>query len=99
DELMIITAKGIMLRTDLADIREIGRATQGVRMIRPDEGDRVVAVAKIAAEQHDEDEDAADVIGDQASDSEEASAEPGGSDAPSNPAAPPPHEDASGQDN
>ncbi|MHC4235069.1 MAG: DNA gyrase subunit A, partial [Planctomycetota bacterium] len=51
DELMIITANGIMLRTDLAEIREIGRATQGVRIIRPDSGDRVVAVAKIASEE------------------------------------------------
>ena len=50
---MIITAKGIMLRTDLSGIREIGRATQGVRIIRPDEGDRVVAVAKIASEEED----------------------------------------------
>jgi DNA gyrase subunit A len=51
DELMIITANGIMLRTDLAEIREIGRATQGVRIIRPDTGDWVVAVAKIASEE------------------------------------------------
>ena len=54
DELMVITARGIMLRTDLAHIREIGRATQGVRIIRPDEGDRVVAVAKIASEEEAE---------------------------------------------
>ena len=54
DELMIITAGGIMLRTDLTEIREIGRATQGVRLIRPDEGDRVVAVAKIAQEEPEE---------------------------------------------
>ncbi len=63
DEVMLITAKGIMLRTGLADIREIGRATQGVRIIRPDAGDRVVAVAKIAQEQNDEPADA-DVAGD-----------------------------------
>jgi DNA gyrase subunit A len=50
DELMVITAKGIMLRTGMGQIREIGRATQGVRIIRPDAGDRVVAVAKIAKE-------------------------------------------------
>ena len=49
DELMMITAKGIMLRTGLAELREIGRATQGVRMIRPGAGDHVVAVAKIPA--------------------------------------------------
>jgi DNA gyrase subunit A len=51
DELMFITAKGIMLRTEVAALREIGRATQGVRLIRPDEGDKVVAVAKVAKEE------------------------------------------------
>ena len=61
DELMIITAKGIMLRTDLSSIREIGRATQGVRLIRPDTGDRVVAVAKIASEEEADDGGAAEV--------------------------------------
>ncbi|MCH7526414.1 MAG: hypothetical protein IID39_03160, partial [Planctomycetes bacterium] len=32
-------------------VRSIGRATQGVRLIRVDQGDRVVAVAKLAREQ------------------------------------------------
>ncbi len=50
DELMLITANGIMLRTGLENIRTIGRATQGVRIIRVDEGDRVVSLAKIAPE-------------------------------------------------
>ena len=54
DELMFITANGIMLRTDLSSIREIGRATQGVRLIRLDENDTVVAVAKVAQEEDDE---------------------------------------------
>jgi DNA gyrase subunit A len=54
DELMLITAKGMMLRTDLTAIREIGRATQGVRLIRLDAGDRVVAVAKVAPEDESE---------------------------------------------
>ncbi|MCP4593770.1 MAG: DNA gyrase subunit A [bacterium] len=53
DELMMITAKGIMLRTGLAELRQIGRATQGVRMIRPGEDDRVVAVAKVASPEDD----------------------------------------------
>lgn len=53
DELMLITAKGMMLRTDLSALREIGRATQGVRLIRLEEPDRVVAVAKIAPENGD----------------------------------------------
>jgi len=47
DEIMMITRNGIMLRTDLSAVREIGRATQGVRLMRPDSEDTVVAVAKI----------------------------------------------------
>ncbi|MFQ5464140.1 MAG: DNA gyrase C-terminal beta-propeller domain-containing protein, partial [Phycisphaerae bacterium] len=54
DELMFITAGGMMLRTDLSAVREIGRATQGVRLIRLKEEDKVVAVAKIAPEEEDE---------------------------------------------
>ena len=54
DELMFITRKGIMLRTDLTEVREIGRATQGVRMIRLDEDDAVASVARIVPEDADE---------------------------------------------
>ncbi|MBN1341123.1 MAG: DNA gyrase subunit A [Phycisphaerae bacterium] len=53
DELMVITANGIMLRTDLSALREIGRATQGVKIIRVDDGDRVAAVARIARDEDD----------------------------------------------
>lgn len=55
DGLMIISAKGIALRTDLSQLREIGRATQGVRIIRLGEEDHVVAVARIAKEEDEED--------------------------------------------
>ncbi|MGD2110979.1 MAG: DNA gyrase C-terminal beta-propeller domain-containing protein, partial [Phycisphaerae bacterium] len=67
DELMLITAEGMMLRTDLSALREIGRATQGVRVIRLDVNDRVVAVARIAPE-HEGDalDQAVDVPGDDA---------------------------------
>ena len=58
DELMLITAEGIMLRTDLSNVRAIGRATQGVRLIRVGENDRVVAVAKVASEANDSTETA-----------------------------------------
>jgi len=50
DELMFISAQGIILRTDLSQLRQIGRATQGVRLIRLAEGDEVVAVARIIPE-------------------------------------------------
>jgi len=55
DELMLITAQGKALRTDLSALREIGRATQGVRMIRLDAGDKLVAVARIAKDDHNGD--------------------------------------------
>ncbi|MBE3110819.1 MAG: DNA gyrase subunit A, partial [Acidobacteria bacterium] len=44
DELMIITQQGKVLRMVMRDIRTIGRATQGVRLIGMDEDDRVVSI-------------------------------------------------------
>ena len=48
DELMLITEDGMIVRIGIGDIRTIGRATQGVRLVRLAEGDRVVAVARVA---------------------------------------------------
>jgi DNA gyrase subunit A len=59
DELMLISAQGIMLRTEVSQLREIGRATQGVKLMKPDEGDKVVSVARIASEESDDDAPAA----------------------------------------
>jgi len=50
DEVMLITEKGILIRTKVSEIRETGRSAQGVRLIKLDEGDKLVALAKIAAE-------------------------------------------------
>lgn len=55
DELMLITAHGIMLRTGVSSLRNIGRATQGVTIMRPGEDDKVVSVAKIVAEEEEPD--------------------------------------------
>jgi DNA gyrase subunit A len=51
DELMLITANGQIMRTGLDEIRAIGRNTQGVRLIKLREGDKLVAAAKIGAEE------------------------------------------------
>ena len=48
DELMLISQQGMILRMKAGDIRTIGRATQGVRLIGMEEGDAVVSVAKLA---------------------------------------------------
>ena len=47
DQIMLVTEKGIVIRTAAVEIRRAGRSTQGVRVIRLGEGDRVVSVAKI----------------------------------------------------
>lgn len=54
DDIMIMTAKGIIIRTGLEGIREIGRNTQGVRLIKLEEGDKVVAVERVIKEEKEE---------------------------------------------
>jgi DNA gyrase subunit A len=50
DELMLITRNGIVIRQRVDEIRVIGRATQGVRVIALDEGDVLVDVARLISE-------------------------------------------------
>src|SRR4029453_2556757 len=56
DQLLLITQSGMLIRMKVKDIRETGRAVQGVRLIDLDEGDRVVAVAKLAETDESEEE-------------------------------------------
>jgi len=51
DELMMITANGIIIRTGLEQVRSIGRNTQGVRLIKLKSGDKLVAAEKIVPEE------------------------------------------------
>jgi DNA gyrase subunit A len=53
DSLILITAQGNLLRMELDQLRDIGRATQGVRLIRAEEDDSVVAVAKVVSEKEE----------------------------------------------
>ncbi|MEA1868051.1 MAG: DNA gyrase C-terminal beta-propeller domain-containing protein, partial [Thermodesulfobacteriota bacterium] len=48
DEVMLIGAGGNIIRIGVQDVRTIGRSTQGVRLIRIQEGDHLAAVAKLA---------------------------------------------------
>jgi len=51
DEVMLITSKGILIRTGVAEIRETGRNAAGVRLIKIDEGDQLVAMARVDKEE------------------------------------------------
>jgi DNA gyrase subunit A len=53
DQVMLITQNGILMRTRVSEIRETGRGTSGVRLIKLDEGDRLVAMAKFDADEVD----------------------------------------------
>ena len=54
DEIMIMTAEGMVLRIRMGDLREIGRNAQGVRLMDMDENDRVVGVAKLTDAENQE---------------------------------------------
>jgi DNA gyrase subunit A len=60
DEIMLITDKGVLVRTRVSEIRELGRATQGVTLIGLDEGSKLSGLQRIvendaaAAEPEDE---------------------------------------------
>jgi DNA gyrase subunit A len=55
EQLMVITRKGVVNRQRIDEIRIIGRATQGVRLVMLDKGDTVMDVARFIAEDEDED--------------------------------------------
>jgi DNA gyrase subunit A len=75
DDLMIINKSGILIRMSMSDIRVMGRATQGVRLINLKANDSIAAVAKVERDmEEDLDEDAEIGMEDEVSDINEVSA-------------------------
>jgi DNA gyrase subunit A len=60
DQIMLITTGGILVRTRVSEIREMGRATQGVTLINVDEGTRLSGLQRIAESDSDEEGDDAE---------------------------------------
>ena len=60
DDLMIINKSGIAIRMSVEDLRTMGRATQGVRLINLRENDSIAAVAKVMKDEDDLDD--ADIL-------------------------------------
>jgi DNA gyrase subunit A len=56
DDLMIINKSGIAIRMAVEDLRVMGRATQGVRLINIKDNDSIAAVAKVMKEEDVEDD-------------------------------------------
>ena len=57
DEVVIITKNGVVNRQKVSEIRVIGRATQGVRMVNLDKKDQVMDLARVIADDADESEE------------------------------------------
>jgi len=58
DEIMLITTGGVLIRTRVSEIRELGRATQGVTLINLGEGEKLSGIEKIVETDDDEDGEA-----------------------------------------
>jgi len=58
DELIVITAKGVIIRQPAKKIRVIKRNTKGTKLIRLDKGDRVVSIAKVTVEEEEKEKKA-----------------------------------------
>jgi DNA gyrase subunit A len=58
DDLMITCESGVTIRMKVSSIREAGRATQGVKLINIDDGDRIAAIASIQEQEEEEEEGA-----------------------------------------
>jgi DNA gyrase subunit A len=54
DDLIITCKSGVTIRTNISEIREAGRATQGVKLIRLDDGDEIAATSKIEEQEEPE---------------------------------------------
>jgi DNA gyrase subunit A len=63
DEIMLITDRGVLVRTRVSEIREMGRATQGVTLIGLDEGSKLSGMQRIVENDAGEIADAADAAG------------------------------------
>ncbi|MBI5368347.1 MAG: DNA gyrase subunit A [Planctomycetes bacterium] len=91
DDLMIITQQGMFIRIPIQSISALGRATQGVRLIRVDAGDKVVSCALVAHEEDAPPSDAVATPEEQAAEAAEeakerpAGEEPGAGSVPSEP--------------
>lgn len=72
DDLMVITDRGVLIRQSVEPIRTIGRVTQGVKLIRLDEGSKISSLSRVVhvegGEDSDEDVEGEEAVGDDSTD-------------------------------
>src|SRR3546814_3535929 len=62
DEIMLITTGGVLVRTRVSEIREMGRATQGVTLISVDDGSSLSGVRRVVESDADADDEESDAM-------------------------------------
>ena len=50
DDLIVITDKGVLMRQPVSQIRTIGRVTQGVKLVKLDEGSKISSISRVINE-------------------------------------------------
>ena len=60
DEIMLITTGGVLIRTRVAEIREMGRATQGVTLIAVEDGTKLSGLQRVVESDAEADLEAAE---------------------------------------
>ena len=56
DDLIIITDSGVLMRQPVADIRSIGRVTQGVKLVKLDKGASISSITRVISEESPQEE-------------------------------------------
>ena len=51
DDLIVITDSGVLMRQPIAAIRTIGRVTQGVRLVKLDDGTNIASITRVISEE------------------------------------------------
>ena len=51
---MLINSNGVIIRIKASDVSRLGRATQGVRIIKVDENTKIISMAKVIQEEDDD---------------------------------------------
>src|SRR5690606_6666671 len=75
DEIMLITTGGVLVRTRVSEIREMGRATQGVTLISVDDGSVLSGVRRVVESDLDDEPEAIEVISEKPAGSDEPAGE------------------------
>ena len=60
DDIMLINSDGIIIRINASEVSRLGRATQGVKIMKIAEDSNIIAIAKIVSDDNDKDDNSSE---------------------------------------